>query len=157
MHYSFNSGMKKRLASVIWPVVHTERQALIGDMELLEPAQWRTDSLCLGWDVHDVVAHLVDSAKTTRLGFIRRMVAAGFDFDRDNASGIAREKTSGPVRTLAESRAVRTRTCTPPAPLATRLVEAFVHGEDIRRPLGIDRDYPPEHVATALATRSRPG
>lgn len=31
------------------------------------------------------------------------------------------------------------------------LVEAYVHGEDIRRPLGIASDYPPAHVATALS------
>ncbi|MFE6650213.1 hypothetical protein ACFVJS_26885, partial [Nocardioides sp. NPDC057772] len=37
-----------------------------------------------------------------------------------------------------------------PAPLVTRLVEEFAHGEDIRRPLGITRDYPVEHVVTAL-------
>ncbi len=42
------------------------------------------------------------------------------------------------------------RTSTPPAALATRLVEAFGHGEDIRRPLGIAHDYPPDHVAAAL-------
>jgi hypothetical protein len=41
-------------------------------------------------------------------------------------------------------------TRTPPAPLATRLVEAFVHGEDIRRPLGIAADYPLHAVVTAL-------
>jgi len=142
--------MKKRPDSAIWPVVHNERQVLIHDLESLEPAQWRTESLCAGWDVHDVVAHLVDTAKTTRLGFIRRMLAAGFDFDRDNAVGVAREKTSDPAQTLDKFRAVRLRSSTPPVALATRLVEAFVHGEDIRRPLGIDRDYPPEHVATAL-------
>lgn len=142
--------MMKRFDSVIWPVVHNERRALIEDLKSLEPGQWCTKSLCAGWDVHDVVAHLVDTAKTTRLGFIRRMPAAGFDFDRDNAAGVAREKTSDPARTLAEFQAASLRTSTSPVALATRLVEAFVHGEDIRRPLGISRDYPPEHVATAL-------
>lgn len=142
--------MKKRLDSVVWPVVHDERQALIDDLTSIEPAEWRTESLCLGWDVHDVVAHLIDTAKTTRLGFVQRMLAAGFNFDRDNVVGVSREKTPEPLETLAKFQAVRLRTSTPPAALATRLVEAFVHGEDIRRPLRIIRDYPPEHVATGL-------
>ncbi|MBG0741494.1 maleylpyruvate isomerase family mycothiol-dependent enzyme [Paeniglutamicibacter antarcticus] len=142
--------MKERLGALIWPVVHDERQALIDDLASLEPAAWRANSLCLRWDVHDVVAHLIDSAETTRLGFIQRMLAAGFNFDRDNAVGVTREKTAEPLETLAKFQAVRLRTSTPPAALATRLVEAFVHGEDIRRPLKIIRDYPPEHVATAL-------
>ncbi|MDL9945374.1 hypothetical protein QSJ19_07150 [Gordonia sp. ABSL11-1] len=47
-------------------------------------------------------------------------------------------------------RAVITATSTPPAAPATRLVEAFVHGEDIRRPLGITGGYPPAPVVEAL-------
>lgn len=142
--------MTSRLGSIIWPVVHDERRALIHDLEHLEERQWQTPSLCANWNVHDVLAHVVDSAKTTRLGFARRMMAAGFDFDRDNDTGVTRERTHDPRRTLAEFCAVSTRTTGPPAPLATRLVEAFVHGEDIRRAVAIRRDYPPAHVATAL-------
>ena len=141
----------KLSSSEIWSVVHHERQALIDDLAILEPDEWRTPSLCAGWDIHDVLAHLVDSAKTTRFGFIRRMVAAGFDFDRDNAVGIRREKAANADELLNAFQAVRGQTATPPAALATRLVEAFVHGEDIRRPLKIRRNYPPTHVVRALA------
>ncbi|WP_312178741.1 maleylpyruvate isomerase family mycothiol-dependent enzyme [Arthrobacter sp.] len=140
---------------VVWPVVEEERRALIHDLEALAPQQWQTPSLCPGWDVHDVLAHLVDTAKTTRLGFIRRMIASGFDFDRDNDAGIARERARDPRDTLTEFRAVQTRRTGPPVDLGTRLVEAFVHGEDIRRPLGITRRYPPEHVVKALQYQLR--
>lgn len=135
---------------MVWPAVHEERRALIEDLAAARPEQWATPSLCPDWDVHDVVAHLVDSAKTTRWGFIRRLAAARFDFDRDNAAGVARERAATPAATLAEFRRVLTETKTPPAAPATRLVEAIVHGEDIRRPLGITRNYPIEHVVTAL-------
>ncbi|SDX25797.1 TIGR03083 family protein [Arthrobacter sp. cf158] len=151
----FNSGMASTSPSTVWPVVHEERRALIRDLEPLEPAQWQTPSLCAGWDIHDVLAHVIDSAKTTRLGFMRRMIAARMDFDRDNALGVEREKAGDPGKTLTQFRAVLSRTSGPPAGLATRLVEAFVHGEDIRRPLGIRRDYPAEHVATALGYQVR--
>ena len=136
--------------SRIWSAVHEERQALIDDLETLSPERWNTPSLCPGWDVHDVVAHLVDTARTTRLGFLGRMAAAGFDFDKDNAAGVAMERAEDPRRTLGKFRAVLSRTTGPPAPLATRLVEAFVHGEDIRRPLGIHREYPVMEVVEAL-------
>lgn len=151
----FNSGMASRSPSPVWPVVHSERRALLQDLEPLQPEHWRTPSLCPGWDVHDVLAHVIDSAKTTRLGFIRRMIAARMDFDRDNAVGVEREKTGDPEQTLSQLGAVLTRTSGPPASQATRLVEAFVHGEDIRRPLGISRDYPPAEVATALGYQVR--
>jgi uncharacterized protein (TIGR03083 family) len=147
--------MTPRRDSHPWPVVHAERLALLNDLERLSPRQWDTPSLCLGWDVHDVLAHLIDTAMTTRLGFIRRLFRAGFDFDKDNAAGVAAHRCADPTVTLAGFRGVLMRTSTPPAALSTRLVEAFVHGEDIRRPLGMRGDYPPMHVADALAYQVR--
>ena len=134
----------------IWAVVHQERDALIHDLLALEKQQWATPSLCPGWDIHTVLAHLVNDAKTTRIGFVSKLLVAGFSFDRINALGIARERSTDPNQTLAYFHGVRSRTTSAPAPLATRLVEIFVHGEDIRRPLGIDHEYPVAEVATAL-------
>ena len=139
-----------RSGSVIWPVVQEERRTLIQDLEPLQPQQWQMPSLCSGWSIHDVLAHLVDTAKTTRSSFVHRMITARFDFDRDNALGVTRERTEDPCATLTEFRAVLRRRTGPPAALPTRLVEAFVHGEDIRRPLGISRAYPGAHIVTAL-------
>lgn len=136
--------------SAVWAAVHAERRALVRDLEKITPAQWATPSLCVGWSVHDVLAHMIDVATTTRLGFVRRMVAAGGDFDRDNQTGVDRERAEDPSETLAAYGRVAGRTATPPAPIATRLVEEFAHGEDIRRPLGLRRDYPVEHVVTAV-------
>lgn len=139
----------------IWPIVHTERRALAADLERLPADQWTTPSLCEGWDMHDVLAHLVDSAKTTPLRFVTDFAAARFDFDRANARGVARERVAGPAATLAAFRTVQQRTTSPPAPKDTRLIEEFVHGEDIRRPLGITRDYPERYVVRAIALQAR--
>ena len=139
----------------IWRLVHAERAALIDDLTDLDDAQWQQTSLCDGWTVHDVVAHLVDVAMSTRLGFMVDMARAGFDFDRQNARGIERARGSSPAETLARLRAAATRTSTPPAPLDTRIVEEVVHGEDIRRPLGITRAYPQEAVVRALHQQAR--
>lgn len=133
-----------------WSVVHTERRALPNDLAGLSPTQWDTPSLCPGWSVHDVLAHLIDVATTTRLGFVRRMTAARFNFDRDNANGVTRERYDDPARTLEAYRAVIDRKSTPPAPLVTRVVEEILHGEDIRRPLAIARSYPTDQVVAAL-------
>lgn len=146
--------MNSRHAAV-WTVVHHERAALVRSLETLGPEQWAAPTACPGWDVHDVVAHLVDTAKTTRLSFVRDMVTARFDFDRQNEVGLARERCEDPVDTLAALRAVVTRTSTPPAAIVTRLVEAFVHGEDIRRAVGLRGEYPVEQVAAALTFQLR--
>jgi uncharacterized protein (TIGR03083 family) len=74
----------------IWQVVHTERHRLAGDLTPLVDEQWRTASLCPGWEVHDVLAHLVDTAKTTRLSLMRDMLAARGNFDRANFDVSAR-------------------------------------------------------------------
>ncbi|UWX95906.1 maleylpyruvate isomerase family mycothiol-dependent enzyme [Arthrobacter zhaoxinii] len=141
----------------VWPTVHNERQALINDLESLSPGQWTQPSLCPGWDIHDVLAHLVDTAKTTRLSFLRQMVAAKFDFDTATAHGITRERAATPQATLAEFRRIRESTRTAPAAPATRLVEAIVHGEDIRRPLGLTGTYPSESVEAALQYQVKTG
>jgi uncharacterized protein (TIGR03083 family) len=141
----------------IWAVVRTERARLVDDLRTVAPSGWTTPSLCAGWDVHDVLAHLVDSAQTTRLAFIGRMIGARFDFDADNARGVAEQKRADPRLTLEAMRAVIGLRRTPPAPLATRLVEAFVHGEDIRRPLGIAAGYPTAAVVVALQHQLRTG
>ena len=130
----------------IWAVVHREREALSEDMHSVNTQQWSTLSLCPGWDVHDILAHLTDDATTTRLSFVARMLAARFDFDRVNATGVARERCTDPAQTLARFDHVRTRTTSAPAPLVTRLVEVFVHGEDVRGPA----------IALLLAASGRP-
>ena len=139
----------------VWELVHRERRALIDDLAGLTPDQWDVPSLCEGWTVHDVAAHLVDNARTTRLGIVVAMVRARFDFDRQNDAGVAREKGPTPADTLDRLRAVAGRRTTPPAPLDSRLVEEVVHGEDVRRPLGIRRAYPAETVVRALAYQAR--
>lgn len=142
--------MPSRKWDTVWVGVQDERRALRADLAGLPPDAWSEPSLCPGWDVHDVVAHLIDTAKTTRWGFVRRMIAVRFDFDRDNEVGIERERREHPSATLAEFDRIIGARDTPPAPSATRLMEAVVHGEDIRRPLGIRRDYPVARVLPAL-------
>ncbi|MCI3934979.1 maleylpyruvate isomerase family mycothiol-dependent enzyme [Streptomyces sp. AN091965] len=139
----------------VWALVHAERAALIDDLAHLDDERWSTPSLCAGWSVHDVAAHLVDTARTTRLGFVAGLVRARFDFDRQNTRGVERERGATPGETLERLRRVAARTSTPPAPLDSRLVEEVVHGEDIRRPVGLTRSYPRQAVVRALRLQTR--
>jgi uncharacterized protein (TIGR03083 family) len=134
----------------IWPMIHAERQALADDLTGVTDAQWQTQSLCTDWTVHQVLAHLLSAAKMTPPKFATRFAAARFNFNRFAANQVALEAAGGPAATLAAFRAVRDRRSAPPGPKDTWLGEAFVHGEDIRRPLGIRRDYPPDGVVRAI-------
>ncbi len=152
---SFGAAGLNGMRDDIWALVHAERAAIIEDLERIDDAQWEQPSLCDGWTVHDVVAHMVDTNRTTRLSFAADMVRVRFDFDRQNARGIERARGASPEQTLKRLREVASRTSTPPAPLDTRLVEEVVHGEDIRRPLGLTRAYPQEAVVRSLRQQAR--
>jgi uncharacterized protein (TIGR03083 family) len=136
-------------------MVHAERAALVDDLEGLDDAQWAEPSLCGDWTLHDVVAHLVDTARTTRLGFVVGLARAGFDFDRQNARGVQLRRGASPHETLERLVRVASWRSTPPAPLDSRLTEEVVHGEDIRRPLGLTRSYPQVAVIRSLRLQAR--
>jgi uncharacterized protein (TIGR03083 family) len=134
----------------IWPTVHAERQSLADELAGLTAEQWQTPSWCAEWTVHDVLAHLTSAAKMTPPKFFGRFAAAGFNFDKFAAQQVARERSGGPDATLAEFRQVASRTSAPPGPKDTWLGEAFAHGEDIRRPLGIAHTYPLPYVVRVI-------
>lgn len=125
-----------------WAAIHAERKALADDLADLTPGQWTTPSLCSAWTVHQVLAHQVATARMTPARFVGKIVAAGFSLTRMLDKEIAVESADGPARTLAKFRSVQTSTSSPPGPKDTWLGEAIVHGEDIRRPLGLRREYP---------------
>jgi uncharacterized protein (TIGR03083 family) len=130
------------MASDIWPTVHGERKALAADLGSLDDAQWDTPSLCEGWTVRDVLAHMTATAKTSPGTFLPKLLGAGFSFNKMQAKEVASERGSSPADTLARFTAEIDATKAPPGPKDTWIGEAIVHSEDIRRPLGIHREYP---------------
>jgi len=138
-----------------WQMVHAERRQLADDLASIPIDDWDLPSLCAGWSIHDVLAHLVDTARTGKAAFIWGMIRARGDFDRANEQGIRRCRRESPEATLAEFRTTFALTRNPPANLASRLVEAFVHGEDIRRPLSISGEYPKAGIRAAIEYQLR--
>lgn len=139
------------VTSNIWPTIHAERLSLADDLAGLTAEQWSAQSLCSDWVVHDVLAHLLSAAKMTPPKFLANFAAAGFRFNAFAAKQVARERRGTPAETLAAFRAAAGRTSAPPGPKDTWLGEAFVHAEDIRRPLGITRAYPLPEVTRTIA------
>jgi uncharacterized protein (TIGR03083 family) len=138
------------MAESPWPTIHAERAALAADLADLTSAQWESPSLCEGWSVHQVLAHQVATAKMTPGKFFAKFAGSGFKFATLADKEIAAESSGGPAATLAAFRAVQTSTKSPPGPKDSWLGEALVHSEDIRRPLGIARNYPLPWVTRAI-------
>ena len=129
-------------ASSPWPLIHAEREALATDLAALTAEQWATPSLCHDWTVRDVFGHIIATARMTPPAFFAGLARAGFRFHTMSANNIAAEESATPAEALAEFRTLLTATSHPPGPVEAMLGEAVIHGEDIRRPLGIKREYP---------------
>ncbi|MET0234665.1 MAG: maleylpyruvate isomerase family mycothiol-dependent enzyme [Kibdelosporangium sp.] len=141
--------MKTKPAS-IWPLVHAERAALADDLTDLTNEQWATTSLCTELSVREVLAHITAGATLNPVRWMAGVIRCRFDFDKQVAMRLAEQMGATPAETLDRFRRVVTSTTKPPLPVVAMLGETIVHGEDIRRPLGIRHDYPIETI-TQLA------
>ena len=132
----------------IWSAVHAERKALAADLRDLSAEAWDTPSLCRGWTVRDVLAHLTSAASLSPPAFFAGLAASGFSFDKVQEKGVAAHRGTSPADTLAGFEAVVNSVRHPPGPTATWLGETIVHSEDIRRALDIPHKYPADAVVT---------
>jgi len=108
----------------LWTVIHAERRALVADLEPLGDEQWSTPSLCALWSVHQVLGHMVATAKMTPPRFFAGMAASGFRFNSFTAAGVGRETTGPPRETLAHFKAQLNATTHPPGPVGAMVGEA---------------------------------
>jgi uncharacterized protein (TIGR03083 family) len=134
----------------LWPLIHTERAALAADLEGLSDERWATPSLCAGLSVREVLAHLTAGASLDTVRWLAGVIRCRFDFDKQVAVRLAEQLGASPAETLGRFRRVVPSTVKPPLPVIAMLGETLVHGEDIRRPLGIRRDHPVD-VLTRVA------
>jgi uncharacterized protein (TIGR03083 family) len=139
-------------AADLQAVITDERGRLAGVIDSLSPDQWDQPSLCTGWTVKILVAHIALTSRLTPLQAMRGMVAAGFDInkmiDRSARAHAARHSPAELAAQYRETVASERR------PLGTKprdpLVDVLVHGQDLTRPLGIAHPMPAEHVVPAL-------
>jgi uncharacterized protein (TIGR03083 family) len=135
-------------ATDLWSLVHAERAALAADLADLTDEQWLTPTLCTGLSVREVLAHLTAGASLNPVRWLAGVIRCRFDFDRQVAIRLAEQLGTTAAETLQRFRGVVTSTTKPPLPILAMLGEVIVHGEDIRRPLGIPRDRPIATVTT---------
>ncbi len=130
----------------LWAATHAERAALAEELGGLDDAQWARPSLCGRWVVEEVVAHLTAGASTGTVRWLVSIVGARFDADVHNQRRMVEQRGSSPAETLERFRRVVTSTTAATGHTAAWLGEVVVHGEDIRRPLGLPRTPPVEAV-----------
>ncbi|WP_091411965.1 maleylpyruvate isomerase family mycothiol-dependent enzyme [Friedmanniella luteola] len=130
--------------SALEAVIRTEREALLEHLETLTPEQWATPSLCTGWRVQDVAAHLAWAPGLRGKEAVQELVRGRFRPNRVVAQSAVRWSARGTGAILEQLRRVTAAGAGPMAvPQAAVLVDAVVHALDIRRPLGDVRALPP--------------
>lgn len=133
-----------------WRHIHSERAQMAETWADLSPGQWAAASWCGGWSVQDVAGHVVAAAEQTPANFYKEMAMAGFRFNVFADRAAKRIAAAGPGELVRRLQARTSTTNHPPAPVMAMLGEIVVHGEDIRRPLGLEH-RPPEAALIAVA------
>ncbi|KUI30179.1 hypothetical protein AU196_06155 [Mycobacterium sp. IS-1742] len=134
----------------IFAAVADERRRVADLLDELDDSQLATPSLCAGWDVKTVGAHLLSflvegTLKMTLLGVRRGSPDRAIDeLARRKAELPAGEIAAG-LRSLADHRYWR-----PPPQAPGLLAEVMAHSGDMRIPLGLDFAPDPRRTAVAL-------
>ena len=135
----------------LWAVTVSARRSLLATFERLDDDQWAVPSLCDGWTVHHVLAHVILAARPSLRRYSSAMVRARGDFDRAN-SALTQEEAKRPVdELLASYREVLEHRFAPPGwPAAAPLSDILLHTLDVRIPLGIETEEAPEHYEPVM-------
>jgi uncharacterized protein (TIGR03083 family) len=129
-------------AEETWEHIHAERTHMAETLAGFSEEQWNTPSWCTGWSVRQTAGHILAAAEQTPLNFYKDLIAAGFKFDVFTGRDAKRLGALEPEELVRRLRARTTTTNHPPAPVLAMLGEIIVHGEDIRRPLGLSHQAP---------------
>jgi uncharacterized protein (TIGR03083 family) len=133
-------------------LARAERADLLALLTDLTPQQWDAPTLCAGWRVRDVVAHMISYEGLGRREVARRLTRGRFRLGRVNEVGVAEMRDTAPDELLAllEQR-LDPNGLTTAFKGRVALVDGMVHQQDIRRPLGAPRTIPPERLLPALS------
>lgn len=132
--------------------VAAERRDLAATLDGLSAEQWDAVTLCEGWRVSEVVAHITMPFRYSMARFALEMVKSAGNFNkmsdrraRADAHALSNDELSASLRDNA------THPWTPPGGgFVGALSHDVIHGLDITVPLGIDRLVPADRLTMVL-------
>jgi uncharacterized protein (TIGR03083 family) len=135
-----------------WAETDRQRLDLADLLEGLSDQQWLLPSLCTGWRIRDVAAHLA-LAHTGPWRATIDLARAGGRLQTMIHDSARRHAAAPPAQLSAEIRAMAgSRRRAPGISYLEPLLDVLVHGQDIAVPLGRPRPMPAD-AAAAVATR----
>ncbi|WP_410621606.1 maleylpyruvate isomerase family mycothiol-dependent enzyme [Amycolatopsis sp. cmx-8-4] len=137
---------------MIQDLIAAERRELAAVLDGLSPAEWATPTLCAGWRVPEVVAHLTMPFRISTGRFVRELLKSAGRFNH-MADRMARRDAAelSPEALVASLRDNAEHPWRPPGGGAEgALSHDVIHGLDITTALGVDRSVPRERLEVIL-------
>jgi uncharacterized protein (TIGR03083 family) len=133
------------------PLVAAEYLTLAYLLGPASEADWNTPSLCDGWRVREVVAHVTMPARYDQESFMAELRTHEFDFGRLSNAVAARDAQLPTDALVADLCADTLLTWTPPeGGYHAALNHAVIHRLDVTVPLGRGRRPPDETMRVVL-------
>jgi uncharacterized protein (TIGR03083 family) len=141
----------------LMPTIAAERHAFGDVLEGLPESDWSAPSLCSGWRVREVVAHMTMPFRYAAPRFIAEMVRSRGNFAR-MADRVAHRDAQAPIGTLLDGwRTNENNPWKPPGGgLKGALTHDVVHGLDITIPLGIEHPVSDQALRVVLDHATTP-
>ena len=137
----------------------SESRDLATLLEGLSAEQWDAQSLCDGWRVKDVIAHMAVGHTMPVLAFGAAVARHRFRISAASNALARSYADAHPVeRILArfrEGTQARPRAAARLVPIRELFTDHLVHHQDIRRPLGLSRVVPADRLQAALSALPR--
>lgn len=131
--------------------VAAEFLALADLLDSASGAQWDTPSLCAGWRVREVIAHMTMAARYAGEEFMAELRRCDFDFGRLSNQVASRDAGLPTGELIACLRAdVMHRWAPPGGGYQGALNHVVIHGLDVTVPLGVPRRSPDETMRVVL-------
>ena len=137
-----------------WQVIKDQRLAIADLLDGRPAASWETPSLCEGWRIRDVAAHVSLVALPPSSGtLLVDLIRARGSFHQLNTNASLRRAERAPEQLIADLRQhAGSRRVPVVSDHRNVLFDVLVHAQDIAIPLGVDLPMPPA-AAAAGATR----
>ena len=133
------------------PAITAEYLALADLLDSASGAQWDTPSLCEGWRVREVIAHLTMPARYDDEAFMAELRRCEFDFGRLSNEVASRDAQLPTGELVANLRSDVMHRWTPPGGgYRGALSHVVIHGLDVTVPLGVPRCSPDETIRVIL-------
>jgi uncharacterized protein (TIGR03083 family) len=137
--------------------IAAERRDLAHVLGALPAASWDAETLCAGWRVREVVAHITMPFRFSRPRFALELMKSRGNFNRMADRCARRDAAVQPPELLGALRDNERHPWKPPGDgFEGALTHDVIHGLDITVPLAVDRQVPEERLRIVLEAITKP-